>query len=202
MMNNLSVFSEITQAIDMNGYCVIDDALPSGVAQALHLHMTSIPTQDFKGMGVGRGDQLHIDQSYRSDTSYWLDNGHVSEKSYSLWMEELRLTMNQQLFLGLMDYEAHFAHYAPQSFYKRHTDAFKGRSNRKLTTVYYLNPGWNDYDGGELLMYANEDCKTPFHKVVPKMNRLVVFLSDEFPHEVLPAQKDRYSIAGWFQVNI
>jgi SM-20-related protein len=30
---------------------------------------------------------------------------------------------------------------------------------------------------------------------------LVVFLSEEFPHEVLPTATDRYSIAGWFRVN-
>ena len=25
--------------------------------------------------------------------------------------------------------------------------------------------------------------------------------SKEFPHEVLPANRDRYSVAGWFRVN-
>jgi SM-20-related protein len=38
-------------------------------------------------------------------------------------------------------------------------------------------------------------------KVVPQMGTLVVFLSERFPHEVLPAHADRYSIAGWFRVN-
>jgi SM-20-related protein len=38
-------------------------------------------------------------------------------------------------------------------------------------------------------------------KVVPLMGTLVTFLSEEFPHEVLPAARDRYSIAGWFRVN-
>jgi len=28
-----------------------------------------------------------------------------------------------------------------------------------------------------------------------------VFLSDKFPHEVLPAKKKRHSIAGWFRVD-
>jgi SM-20-related protein len=26
-------------------------------------------------------------------------------------------------------------------------------------------------------------------------------LSEDFPHGVLPAQRDRYSIAGWFRLN-
>ncbi|MDQ7001975.1 MAG: 2OG-Fe(II) oxygenase [Ghiorsea sp.] len=199
-MQTPTIFERISQAVAKDGYCVIDNALPLNIALALHQHMTLIPSQNFKAMGVGRGGQLHTDKTYRNDTSLWLNNEHSSEKDYATWMEKLRLAINQQLFLGLMSYEAHFAHYAPQSFYKRHVDAFKGRSNRKLTTVYYLNPDWSDKDGGELLMYANELSTTPFQKVVPHMNRLVVFLSEDYPHEVSPAQKDRYSIAGWFKL--
>jgi SM-20-related protein len=37
--------------------------------------------------------------------------------------------------------------------------------------------------------------------LLPTYGTLVVFLSDEFPHEVLKAHRDRYSIAGWFRVN-
>jgi SM-20-related protein len=38
-------------------------------------------------------------------------------------------------------------------------------------------------------------------KVLPSFGTIVVFLSEEFPHEVLPAKRDRYSIAGWFRLN-
>jgi len=38
-------------------------------------------------------------------------------------------------------------------------------------------------------------------KVVPLFGTIVVFLSEEFPHEVLPARRDRFSVAGWFRVN-
>jgi len=195
-----SIFAHITQAIAQHGYCVIDNALPANISHALHQHMTTTPTKDFRGMGVGRAGQLHIDQDYRSDTSLWLDGKHTAEQDYLQWMEQLRLTINQDLFLGLFDYDAHFAHYAPQSFYKRHTDAFQGLSNRKLTTVYYLNPDWLPDDGGELIMYADENSSNAFQTITPQMNRLVVFLSESFPHEVLPAHKDRYSIAGWFHI--
>ena len=33
------------------------------------------------------------------------------------------------------------------------------------------------------------------------MNKLIVFLSDIFPHEVLPSNKKRYAIAGWFRID-
>lgn len=31
---------------------------------------------------------------------------------------------------------------------------------------------------------------------------MVVFLSEKFPHEVLKANRKRYSIAGWFRVDV
>ena len=49
-------------------------------------------------------------------------------------------------------------------------------------------------------MYHENEIE-PFARVMPRMGKLAVFLSEEFPHEVLPARRDRYSIAGWFRVN-
>jgi SM-20-related protein len=116
------------------------------------------------------------------------------------WVEQLRVYLNRRLFLGLFSYEGHFAHYEPGAFYKRHVDAFRGESNRVLTTVFYLNWGWQAEDGGELLLYEENQTEA-FARVIPRMGKLAVFLSEEFPHEVLPAKRDRYSIAGWYRVN-
>ncbi|MCF6208467.1 MAG: 2OG-Fe(II) oxygenase [Ghiorsea sp.] len=200
-MPNISATPErIAQSIAEQGYCIVDNALPQHICQGLYQRITELPASTFKGMGIGRGGAFHVDKSYRSDKSHWLTGENQAEQDYLSWMETLRLAVNRQLFMGLLDYEAHFAHYAPKSFYKRHLDAFKGASSRKLTTVYYLNPNWSKVDGGELLMYQDDKSKSPFKTIIPQNNRLVVFLSDAFPHEVLPAQKDRYSIAGWFRL--
>ena len=75
-----------------------------------------------------------------------------------------------------------------------------------LAVVVYLNQHWSAADGGELVIY---DDKSPDSSVVdqniitviPNFGTVVVFLSEEFPHEVLPARRDRYSIAGWFRLN-
>ena len=182
---------------------MVDNALPEHICQSLYQHVCDLPTSRFKDMGVGRGNAFHIDKNYRSDKSHWLDGRSQAEQDYFAWMEDLRLEVNKQLFMGLFDYEAHFAHYAPKSFYKRHLDAFKGQCNhssRQLTTVYYLNQDWQTDNGGELLMYRGDQSSQSFKRITPEMNRLVVFLSDEFPHEVLAANRDRYSIAGWFRL--
>ena len=65
--------------------------------------------------------------------------------------------------------------------------------------MYYLNKGWSQEDGGELIIYDKNDAILT--KVFPAANTLVVFLSDKFPHEVKPAKKVRYSIAGWFRID-
>jgi SM-20-related protein len=110
------------------------------------------------------------------------------------------MRLNSELFLGLFDYECHYAVYPEGSFYRKHVDAFKGRASRVLTTVLYLNPNWQPEYGGELLMYG-EDDEVPFIKVSPAWGTMVMFLSEHFPHEVLPARATRYSLTGWFRVN-
>ncbi|MFB0911982.1 MAG: 2OG-Fe(II) oxygenase, partial [Glaciecola sp.] len=116
------------------------------------------------------------------------------------WTGILRTYLNQHLFLGLFSFESHFSHYAAGSFYKRHLDAFKGEANRILSVVAYLNPNWQIGDGGELVLYKDE-FDTQGLKVIPALGTLAIFLSEEFPHEVLPAKRDRYSIAGWYRIN-
>jgi SM-20-related protein len=104
------------------------------------------------------------------------------------------------MFLGLFSFESHFAHYAKGDFYKKHQDSFKGEANRVLSIVVYLNKEWLADDGGELLIYQKDINQNP-KKVVPSYGTVVAFLSEEFPHEVLPAKRDRFSIAGWYRVN-
>jgi SM-20-related protein len=64
----------------------------------------------------------------------------------------------------------------------------------------YLNEKWEDSDGGALRMYfPQEDGAELVKDVLPIGGRLVVFLSGEIPHEVLPTQKERISITGWLK---
>ena len=62
-----------------------------------------------------------------------------------------------------------------------------------------MNDNWDENDGGELVIYDEDN--NFLKKVIPQANTLVIFLSDKFPHEVLPAKKRRFSIAGWFRID-
>ena len=79
-------------------------------------------------------------------------------------------------------------------------DAHKGDANRVLSIVVYLNPEWLPESDGESVLYKDESDKKGI-KVTPMFGTVVVFLSEEFPHEVLATQRDRYAIAGWFRLN-
>ena len=38
-------------------------------------------------------------------------------------------------------------------------------------------------------------------EVRPEFGTLAVFLSEDIPHEVIPARRERFSIAGWHRCN-
>jgi SM-20-related protein len=49
------------------------------------------------------------------------------------------------------------------------------------------------------MYFPQEDGAELVKDVLPIGGRLVVFLSGEIPHEVLPTQKERISITGWLK---
>jgi SM-20-related protein len=114
-------------------------------------------------------------------------------------MNQLKDGLNRRLFMGLFDFESHYAVYEPGAFYKKHLDSLHGSQNRILSTVFFLNPDWQENDGGELILYDESDL--PLEVVNPNIGTLVLFLSERFPHEVRPTMKTRNSIAGWFRVS-
>ena len=183
-----------------DGYCVLENALPDEIAQSLLAEVTS-SNIDYRQANIGRAQDHQLNQSIRSDAIKWINKESPAETLWVEQMENLRLELNKQLFLGLFSYESHFAHYPIGAFYKTHVDAFHGQANRMLSTVYYLNPEWSENAGGELVIYNPENHQEEIIRVQPKLGTLVIFLSEEFPHQVLPATRPRQSIAGWFRVN-
>jgi SM-20-related protein len=157
---------------------------------------------EFRRAGVGRGKNLEVREEIRSDRVLWLEPGEASVEQavYLAKLELLRLAMNQRFFLGLFDFEGHFAIYPEGAFYAAHLDRHAGTSDRIVTAILYLNPDWQPGDGGELKLWTTSGEKTgAFELIEPRMGTLVCFMSGEFWHEVLPAKKTRMSITGWFR---
>jgi len=194
---NQSIYSKITDALVDDGYIVIPNAISKNLSRLL-LQDAKIES-NFKRAGISNLPYVKIDTSRRRDKIHWLDDDGSVRSEFLAFSEGLREYLNKTLFLVLTYYESHYSIYNNGDFYETHVDAFKNSVNRVVTTVYYLNDAWIEGDGGELVIY-DENNKF-LKKVEPRADTLVVFLSERFPHEVLPAKKKRYSIAGWFRVD-
>ncbi|MGY4533441.1 SM-20-related protein [Pseudomonas sp. TE3786] len=145
---------------------------------------------------VGRGATAQVRQGVRGDSIQWLEHGEgAATDAYLAVMEQLRQALNQALYLGLDDYESHFALYPPGAFYQRHVDRFRDDDRRTVSAVLYLNEGWLVEQGGALRIYPGE----AEHDLAPLGGRLVIFMSGQLPHEVLPATRERLSLTGWFR---
>jgi SM-20-related protein len=112
-------------------------------------------------------------------------------------LNSLRIFLNRENYLGLNDLELHAAIYPENSFYKKHRDNFKNSNQRIVSVILYLNIDWNSNDGGQLRLYLPKKSID----IEPIGGRLVVFLSEDFPHEVLTTHQERYSLTGWFRRN-
>ncbi len=147
--------------------------------------------------GTGRAAGHALQPALRGDRMRWLEPGQSSAcDSYLSIMDTLRVALNRDFFLGLDNFESHFAAYAPGARYGRHIDRFRDDDLRTISVVVYLNAEWEEEDGGALRLHPEG---LPQHDISPDGSRLVLFLSADMAHEVLPATRDRISLAGWFR---
>lgn len=200
-------FEELVDHIAEHGFCVVNDFLPEATVSALANEAQTLKQAEvMQEAGVGR-EHLSVLKEIRSDSIYWLneDATTAAQRDYFEQMENLRLNLNQHLYLGLFGLESHLAVYPEGGFYKKHLDCFASQNphkpQRKISCIVYLNQDWDMQDGGQLKLYLNETDESDKYKsllISPLAGRAVIFLSDTFYHEVMPTYKERVSLTGWF----
>ncbi|MGM0982309.1 MAG: 2OG-Fe(II) oxygenase [Pseudomonadota bacterium] len=194
--------AELVDALVEQGWYVGEAFIPTELCAELYQEVITMADHDaLENAGIGRGQAHALRQDIRGDAIRWLDSESRARRRYLEAMGVLQQALNQALFLGLFEYEAHFAHYPPGAFYRRHLDSFRGRANRVVSTVGYLNPDWPADAGGEMVIYDVEHPEREVARVCPEAGTFACFLSDSVPHEVLPTRLPRTSIAGWFRRN-
>lgn len=189
----------ILNDLDQQGWSVQEQFFPSELVLELSETLSSFCQQGILNQaGVGRKEGFHIEQSIRSDEISWFEETNLNEaqKKYLTITKKIQDEINQRFYLGLFDFEVHFALYSPNAFYKRHLDQHKNQDTRVLTLITYLNENWNKEDGGELQLYLKNGQTI---SILPNAGTIVCFLSAEFEHEVLPAKRERASLTGWFR---
>ncbi|MCB1746875.1 MAG: 2OG-Fe(II) oxygenase [Gammaproteobacteria bacterium] len=194
-----ALFERFATALRDPGWAVVPDALPPALGAALLEHVVALDDDEFVRAGIGRQAERATNDFVRRNAICWISGDRPPTRAWVEFAARLRAHLNRSLMLGLFSFESHFAHYPVGGFYKRHVDAFRGETNRVVSLVTYLNPGWAPHDGGELVLYpaGGPDAGVT---VTPAFGTVVLFLSEEIPHEVLPARRPRRSIAGWYRV--
>lgn len=198
---NECLFGQVAEDLRNQGYSIRENAISPQMVKALQDLQNSFTDDEFKHAGIGRGQSFVKNTRVRTDEIRWIDDQSQTGKDWLTWAAAFKTYLNRSLILGLFSFESHFARFNAGDFYKTHLDAFKGSANRVLSLVVYLNDDWSETDGGELVLYMDEHDKQGI-RVLPRAGTLVCFLSEDFPHEVLPANKTRLSIAGWFRQNM
>ncbi|MCG7600509.1 2OG-Fe(II) oxygenase [Halomonas sp. McH1-25] len=194
--------SQLVDGLVEQGWFAGERFIDTTLCRSLHDELQRLSAnQALSEAGIGRGDQHRLRRDIRGDAIHWLDRESQAQRHYLALMAELQQQINRALYLGLFEFEAHFAEYPPGAFYKRHVDSFQGRANRVISTVLYLNPDWPDDGGGEMAVYAEDDETREVARVRPEAGTFMCFLSDRIPHAVLPTRYPRASIAGWFRRN-
>ncbi|MFT3755807.1 MAG: 2OG-Fe(II) oxygenase [Pseudoxanthomonas sp.] len=189
--------AQIADALAAIGACRVTD-FPDAVATAalrtdlLRLH----EAHALREAAVGHGQDKALRQDIRGDSTLWLDDAACAEaaRDYLAQLDALRTTLNRELFLGAVEVEAHYACYPPGAFYRKHRDRFKDSDLRVVSVVAYLNADWQEGDGGVLRLYLPDGQID----VLPQAGTSVIFRS-ELEHEVLPATRQRLSIAAWMR---
>jgi len=192
----------ITAALARRGWCVTPNFVDNATLLALATEAEQRWAQrEFHVARIGSGASLQSAAAIRGDSIAWLDHSSLSpaQATYIAQLEQLRQTVNRELFLGAFDLELHFARFPIGAFYSKHLDQHAHTQARVVSCILYLNSNWDEADGGQLRLYTAAEQEESYIDVTPLGATLVTFLSADFYHEVLPARRPRLSITGWMR---
>lgn len=186
----------LVQGFIEKGYYVSTDFFDAHFIEKLRADLKLL-IPEFHRAGIGSWQDHIVEGTIRRDEVLWIDQETSDATGEFLRrMEELKDYLNYTCYAGINGSEFHYARYPKGAFYKKHVDSFKSNNDRLFTVVLYLNEtNWQPSDGGHLKMYLPEGEQL----IEPQGGKIVFFKSDEIEHEVLPANRERLSVTGWFR---
>ncbi|MDZ4678764.1 MAG: 2OG-Fe(II) oxygenase [Oligoflexia bacterium] len=199
------MFKIIADQIEASGFSVCPDFLTAEELSEVCLDLDAQREAGrFHFAGVGHGVAHMVDQEIRRDEICWLDRVIANKVQLAFWKSTdlLKDVCNgSPLYLGLDEFDAHYAIFPKGGFYKRHKDTSRNNKERVVTFILYLNRKWKIEDGGSLRIFVDPLNPDSYIQVDPIGGTMVCFLSDEFEHEVCTSYADRFSISGWFKAS-
>lgn len=191
-----SDFSGAARGLAADGWCILLGLLNDAQTSALAEECTAM--RDAHRLLPARTGASRSASSLRGDSTHWFASAEMTEPQWAFTrrMGELRRVLGRELMLSLVDCESHYAVYPPGAGYSRHLDRLRGSDARVISAVFYLNEHWLDAQGGALRLYLGDGSH---RDIYPHAGTLLLFLSGQFEHEVLPATRERMSIASWMR---
>jgi SM-20-related protein len=197
MVPQIDNLDTTVSALADRGWQIWPNFLPASAIAALAANCRGLDDEGALHDATTGRDPARTASNLRGDRTRWFDETALTPAQQTYWtaMQTLRVELNRRLLLGLESLEAHYALYPPGAGYARHRDRFRDSDARVLSSVLYLNTDWQVDDGGALRLHLPDGPQD----VVPAGGTLALFLSADVEHEVLPARRERLSIAGWFR---
>ncbi|WP_308991677.1 2OG-Fe(II) oxygenase [Mariniflexile litorale] len=197
------LYEQIISDIGKQQFSIIENFFSDEEVNILRQSLLEKYEEDaFKKAAIGNRVNEIIVKSIRGDVILWMEEAKAdtSELLFFNKINELVSYLNRTCFMGILHKEFHYAIYPKNTYYKRHIDTFQNDDRRKLSFVCYLNEdGWLPENGGELVLYLNENDKEVENVIYPFPGRVVIFESQIIEHEVKPVNTERLSITGWLK---
>lgn len=189
-------FKAAASLLAADGWCLVPDLMDPAQTRALARECAAM--HDAKLLLPARTGAAHTASALRGDSTRWFVSGAMSapQQAFAERIDALRIALNRELMLGLVECESHYAVYRPGAGYARHLDRLRDNDARVVSAVFYLNENWQEADGGALRLYLEDGA---YRDIYPHAGTLLLFLSAQFEHAVLPATRDRMSIACWMR---
>jgi Rps23 Pro-64 3,4-dihydroxylase Tpa1-like proline 4-hydroxylase len=191
-------FEELIGTYIQNRIGISNHFITKELAQNLRRNLLLLDEEDkMKTAGIGNRFVQGSEQDKRGDRIFWIDNqsDEPSERAFLKQVDLFIEHLNETCYTGINAYEFHYALYETGSYYQRHVDQFQNNSDRKFSLIHYLNTDWMQDEGGELLIYHDNNTE----KIFPEMQKAVFFRSKDCEHEVSKSTRPRMSISGWLK---
>jgi len=191
-------FEELIEGYITGNLGISETFLSLPLAQALQENLLRLKRDSrLISAGIGNAHVKDKNQKVRGDKTCWLDlaTKNTAEMEFLETIREFIVHLNKSCYTGLNSFEFHYALYETGSTYSRHRDQLKNDYNRKFSMVSYLNQNWLEDEGGQLVVYHEEEVM----KILPTNQKAIFFQSDVLEHEVVVATRPRMSITGWLK---
>lgn len=202
MQIKLESLQDLIQQLVEKNWASAESFFPPDFCQTLASECHELQKKgQLKKAAIGVGSQKNINADIRGDFIEWISESTSSPSQQTLlsFLGQLQKSLNQELYLGLHRYEAHFAFYPAETGYQKHIDNPRGQGHRRITFILYLNKNWQTADGGTLSLFDPNNPTQKIAHIAPQAGTLVLFCSDIFPHQVEVSHAPRLSITGWFR---